>query len=350
MRRSPARACVLLLAAVTLTGLTATAAEAKKTKLAQATLNGSGSSFQLGFNQVVIGAFKQDQKSVTVNYLSKGSGTGRQEFSDGVTDFGGTDGLFPASAPPKGGAFLYFPTVVAPIDVVYNLPGIKGLKLSGETTAKIFQRQITTWNDAAIKAENPTLSLPGASITVAHRSDGSGTTEQFTKFLVKSAPSTWTLGSGSTVQWPADTSGAPQNAGVSQIVKTTQGAVGYVDHSDAIAVGLATASMKNAEGKYVTPSLSGASASLAGITVNADLTYDPIFAPGATAYPITAPTWIVVYKSQTNKAKGEALKAFLNFIYGKGQTLAPTVDYAPLPKSLLKQSKDEVNQISVATS
>ena len=103
--------------------------------------------------------------------------------------------------------------------------------------------------------------------------------------------------------------------------------------------------MKNSSGKFIVPTLAAASASLTGVTANADLTYDPLDAPGATAYPITAPTWILVYQNQTDAAKGAAIKAFLNFIYGDGQKLAPSVDYAPLSKALLKQAKAQVAKI-----
>ena len=115
----------------------------------------------------------------------------------------------------------------------YNLSGVKGLKLSADTIAKIFQGKITTWDDAAIKADNPKAKLPSTTITVVHRSDSSGTTANFTNFLTKAAPSAWTLGTGSTVSWPSGTQGATGNSGVAKLVKSTDGAIGYVDFSDA---------------------------------------------------------------------------------------------------------------------
>ena len=180
------------------------------------------------------------------------------------------------AAKVKGGPILYFPTVADPITVSYNLSGVKSLQLSPDTIAKIFQRQITKWDDAAIAADNPGVKLPSTSITVARRSDSSGTTQNFTTFLNKASPSVWTLGAGSTVNWPADTQGAPQNAGVAQIITKTDGAIGYVDFSDAQAIGMTYAKVKNADGKYIAPSTAGASLAVAGATVNADLTYDPI--------------------------------------------------------------------------
>ncbi len=236
MLRSFARRGGILLAALALPMLligNAVATTPSAAKLASATINGSGSTFQYGFNQVVIGGFKQQQPSVTVNYQSVGSGQGRTDFTNQVTDFGGTDATYTSKDPQPPEPFFYFPTVVAPITVSYNLSGVKGLKLSGDTIAKIFQAEITTWDDPAIKAENPKAKLPSTPITVAHRADGSGTTANFTLFLTKAAPDTWTLGTGSTVAWPASTQGGNGNTGVANIVKNTDGGIGYVDYSDA---------------------------------------------------------------------------------------------------------------------
>lgn len=317
-----------------------------------ATLNGSGSTFQQPYNEEVIGAFKQKNPDVTINYSGGGSGKGRQDFADQVVDFAGTDGLYKPEDQSgiKGGPYFYFPTVAAPVTVSYNLKGVKGLRLSADTIAKIFQRQITTWDDPAIKAENPKAKLPSTRITVAHRSDGSGTTEQFTKYLTAAAPGVWTLGSGATVSWPSETQAGQGNPGVGQIIKSTDGAIGYVDYSDAKALKLKFASVKNTNGNYVKPSLKATSAALAGAQIPDDLTYNPLNAPGKDAYPITAPTWILAYKNQTNKAKGDALKSFLSFIYGDGQKLASGVDYAPLPKNLLDKAKAQLKQVSTGGS
>ena len=176
-----------------------------------ATLNGSGSTFQQSYNEEVIGAFKQKDPNVTVNYAGGGSGKGRQDFADQVVDFAGTDGLYKPEdqAGIKGGQYFYFPTVAAPITVSYNLPSVKKLQLSPDTVAKMFQGQIKTWDDPAIAADNKGVKLPSTQITVAHRADGSGTTEQFTKYLTAAAPSVWTLGSGSTVSWARGYAGGP---------------------------------------------------------------------------------------------------------------------------------------------
>ncbi|MDQ4134496.1 MAG: phosphate ABC transporter substrate-binding protein PstS [Actinomycetota bacterium] len=314
-----------------------------------ATLNGSGATFPKGFYEVAIQEYKAVQPDVTVNYAGGGSGTGRQNLQDGVVDFAGSDAIVkPEDKPKYKGDILYFPTVAAPITVAYNLPDIETLILDADTVAKIFLRQIKKWNNPVIANLNPGVKLPGTAITVAHRSDGSGTTENFTKYLSAAAPGVWTGKSGATVEWPADTQAGNGNQGVAQIVKTTAGAVGYVDLSDATASRLQVAALRNEAGEVVAPTLEAATAAVATAVIAPDLTYNPINADGPDAYPITAPTWILVYENQPDKAKGEALKSFLRYLLGEGQKLAAFVDYAALPSSLQQQAQARVDSIVVA--
>jgi phosphate transport system substrate-binding protein len=317
------------------------------------TLNASGATFPKAFYDEMIVEFKETQPKATVNYAGGGSGKGRTDLQGGVVDFAGSDGLVAAADVSKyKGTFLYFPTVSAPITVSYNLDGVDKLQLSPETIAKIFQREIKTWDDPAILAENAAVKdkLKG-NIVVVRRSDGSGTTENFTKFLDKSvgaaAGGIWKLKSGSTVEWPADTQAGSGNAGVTQVVKSTKGAIGYVDLSDAKASGLKFASVKNKAGKYVEATLEGTSAAVEGATVNADLTYDPLWADGDKAYPIAAPTWILVYENQTDKVKGETIKAFLRTLLTDGQKTAPTIDFAPLSKALADKALAQLDKIKL---
>ena len=175
---------------------------AQKTKeLAAATINGSGATFPQGYYDECREAFNELQPNITVNYPNPGggSGKGRQEFADQVTQWGASDAPYPSAdlAKIKGGSFLYVPTVTAPITVSYNLSGVtKPLKFTAATMAKIFQGDITTWNDAAIAADNPGVKLPSTKITIARRSDSSGTTQNFTGYLTKAAGSVWKLGHG----------------------------------------------------------------------------------------------------------------------------------------------------------
>jgi phosphate transport system substrate-binding protein len=315
------------------------------------TLNGSGSSFQQAFDEAAIEGFAEAAPDVTVNYGGGGSGKGKQDLADKVVDFAGTDSLIKpedASKYDAGGGVLYFPTVAAPITVSYNVKGVDNLKLDADTLAKIFQAQITSWDDPAIAALNSGADLPSTDIVVAHRSDGSGTTSNFTKYLAAAAPSTWTLGSGDTVNWPASEQAGNGNPGVAKIVHDTEGALGYVDLADSDTNKLQQAQIKNAAGKFIKPTLAGASAAVEGAEVAADLTYSPLNAPGDAAYPITSPTWIIIYKNQTDKAKGEAIKGFLTFILNDGQDLATDNGYAKLPSALVDKAKAQLDSIVIS--
>lgn len=170
-----------------------------------ATLNGSGSTFQKAFDQVVIEAFTKANPGITVNYAGGGSGKGKTDLQTKTVDFAGTDSLVKPADLSKyqGGAILYFPLVAAPITMSFNLSGVDKLQLSAATIAKIFSGQITKWNDAAIAADNPGVTLPSTGITVVHRADASGTTSNFTKYLNLAAPEVWKLGFGDTVNWPS---------------------------------------------------------------------------------------------------------------------------------------------------
>jgi phosphate transport system substrate-binding protein len=323
-----------------------TAGAARAKPLSSATINGSGSTFLQGYIDQCRESFKQVQPNVTVNYPNPGggSGKGRQEFADQVTQWGASDAPYPAAdlTKVKGGGFLYVPTVTAPITISYNVPSVKKLSLTPATIAKIFQGDITTWNDPAIAADNEGVKLPSTKITVARRSDSSGTTQNFTTYLTKAAGSVWKLGSGSTVTWPDGSQGGNGNPGVSSIVKGTAGAIGYIDYSDAVATGLTFASVQNAAGKFVTPSVSRATAALQGVSLAADGLYDPLNSPNAKAYPITAPAWMLAYAKYSDAKTGDAVKAWAGYLAGGCQKQAKSVDYAPLPKDWSKQTLTRV--------
>jgi ABC-type phosphate transport system substrate-binding protein len=172
---------------------------------ATTTLNGSGSTFQKTFDQVAIAAFQQANSGITVNYAGGGSGKGKTDLQTNTVDFAGTDSLVKDAdlSSYQGGEILYFPTVAAPITVSFNLSGVSTLSLSGPTIAKIFDGKITKWNDPAIAADNSGVTLPDTNITVVHRADASGTTSNFTKYLVAAGGADWTLGSGDSVNWPS---------------------------------------------------------------------------------------------------------------------------------------------------
>jgi phosphate transport system substrate-binding protein len=308
-------------------------------------LKASGATFPAAFYQEVITEAQAAAPNLTVNYNAIGSGAGKKEFGQGLTDFAGSDSLVKEGDGPAAGSFLYVPTVAAPITISYNLSGVTDLQLSPETLAKIFQAEITKWNDPAIKADNPDANLPDKNITVAHRSDGSGTTNNFTKYLDAAAPGVWKLKSGDTVDWPASTQGGEKNTGVAQIIKQADGGIGYVDLSDAKASGLTFAKIKNKDGQYVAPTLEATTAALAGAEVSDDLTYNPLNASGADAYPITAPTYILVKTSYGDADKAKLVKGFVNYILTEGSTFAKDVDFAPLPDALKQKALDQLDKI-----
>lgn len=308
-------------------------------------VKGGGASFPNAFYTEAIAEFKGVASKVTVTYNSVGSGQGKKDFGANLVDFAGTDSLVKDTDGPTAGSFLYVPTVAAPITVSYNISGVDKLQLSPDTLAKIFQTDIKKWNDAAIAADNPGVTLPDKAITVAHRADGSGTTNNFTKYLKAAAPNVWKLDSGDTVNWPASTQGAQKNTGVAQIIKQSDGAIGYVDFSDAKESGLKFAAIKNKDGQFVEASLEGATAALEGAEVAEDLTYNPLNAAGATTYPITAPTYILVRTQYPDAAKKDAVKGFVKFILSEGQTLAPEIDYAPLPDALKTKALAQLDKI-----
>jgi phosphate transport system substrate-binding protein len=308
-------------------------------------LKASGASFPDAYYQEVITEFKSVASKLNVTYNAVGSGQGKKDFGANLNDFAGSDSTVKDGDGPTAGSFLYVPTVAAPITVSFNVSGVDKLQLSPDTLAKIFQTEIKSWDDAAIKADNPGVTLPSKNITVAHRADGSGTTNNFTKFLVAAAPDAWKLKSGDTVDWPASTQGAQKNSGVAQLIKQTDGAIGYVDFSDAKASGLKFAAIKNKDGQFVEASLEGATAALNGAEIADDLTYNPLNAAGATTYPITAPTYILVRTSYQDAAKKDAVKGFVTYILTEGQTLAPEVDFAPLPDALKTKALAQLDKI-----
>ena len=311
--------------------------------------NSCGSTFQKPYEEAAIEDFTKTNAGVKINYGGGGSGKGRQDLADQVVDFAGADSPYKDAdlAKNKGGDVLYVPILLGAITVSYNLDGVDKLQLSPATVAKIFQRDIKKWNDPAIAADNPGVKLPADDIVVAHRSDGSGTTDNFTKYLDKTASDVWKLKSGSTVEWPADTQAGNGNAGVAQIVKSTKGAIGYVDLSDAKASQLAFASIKNQGGKFVEPTTDSAQAAGDGIEVKDNLLFSALDAKGDAAYPITCQSWVIVYAKQTDHAKGSALKAYLKYLLTDGQKQLKPLDFAALPKSLADKAVAQLDKIQV---
>ncbi|HGM4889208.1 TPA: phosphate ABC transporter substrate-binding protein PstS [Stenotrophomonas maltophilia] len=275
-----------------------------------------------------------------VNYQSIGSGGGIAQIKAKTVDFGSSDApLKPEDLAASG--LAQFPSVIGGVVPVVNVAGIApgALKLDGAVLANIFLGKIKTWNDPAIAALNPGLTLPNAKVTVVHRSDGSGTTFNFVNYLSKVSPE-WksSVGEGTSVQWPAGI-GGKGNEGVAAYVKQIKGGIGYVELSYALQNKLSYTAMKNAAGKFVQPSdTSFAAAAASADWANAkDFYLVMTNAPGAESWPITATNFILVQKAPKNAANGKATQEFFRWVYKNGDAQARQLDYVPLPDSLVRQ-------------
>jgi phosphate transport system substrate-binding protein len=265
-------------------------------------------------------------------------------------DFTGSDpALKPADVKAMKGPVLQFPVAFGAITASYNLQGVKsGLKLDGPTLANIFMGKIKTWNDPAIKALNPGISLPSTAITVVYRSDSSGTTNGFTTYLSDVSPAFKSaVGAGKTVKWLVG-EGAAKNAGVAAAVKQTAGAIGYVEQAYALENGFTYASIKNSAGTYELPTITNTSAAAVGVAVPADLGISTIDSPNTAAYPIVSQTFLDAYTDPckdggASAATAAGVKEFLTYAVGAGQSTlgagGSQLPYAPLPASL--QAKDK---------
>jgi phosphate transport system substrate-binding protein len=312
-------------------------------------LAGSGSTFQLAFLQRAISNFKLVQPGIRVDYDGDSSGEVSADLAAGVVNFAGSDTApIPASeaAAFKGRTVLYFPVEIGAISVAYNLPGVSQLRLAAPVIAGIFQGVITKWNDPAIAADNPGVKLPGTAITIIRRADSSGTTQNFSQFLVDAAPQVWKLGSSSMINWPSSSLGGDSNADVASFIKGTPGAVGYVDFANAKAARLTSAWIKNRAGSYVAPSPTSATEAARQVRVRPDLTFSAVWAPGSSSYPITYQSWDLVYQQQPNANDAKLLLDWVGYLLGDGQTLLFGLNYAPLPSNIDQLAAHQLSKIA----
>ncbi|WP_256228649.1 phosphate ABC transporter substrate-binding protein PstS [Pseudomonas sp. Q11] len=308
--------------------------------LAHATdVTGAGSSFVYP----VLSKWSQDYSKNSknrINYQSIGSGGGIAQIKAATVDFGASDA--PLSAEDlKASGLGQFPSVIGGIVPVMNIEGISPgqLKLDGETLAKIYLGEITVWNDPAVAALNPGMKLPGSKITVVHRSDGSGTSYNFTNYLAK-VSNGWKskVGFGTTVPWPVGV-GGKGNEGVSAYVKQIKNSIGYVEYAYALQNKMTHAQLKNASGKFIQPNAKAfqAAADTADWANAKDFNLIMTNAPGDNAWPITATTWIIMYKQPKNAEQSQAAFNFFKWSLENGQQQASALDYVALPDSLVKR-------------
>ena len=313
-------------------------------------INGAGATFPYPIYSKWFDEFHKLHPDVRINYQSIGSGGGIRQVIEGTVDFGATDGpMTDEQLAETKTPILHLPTVLGAVVVTFNVAGLEQLRLTPDVLAGVFLGKITAWNDAAIAKENPGVALPDAGIVPVHRSDGSGTTYVFTDYLTKVSPA-WkeTVGRGTAVSWPVGL-GGKGNEGVTGLVKQTPNAMGYVELAYAIQNKLPYAAIRNASGSFVMPSLASVTAAAGSASANMPPDFRvSITDPSAPdAYPIASFTWLLIPTRYEDPATGRALKQFLEWMLDGGQKLAPPLDYAPLPDSVVALERTALDKIEV---
>jgi len=275
---------------------------------------------------------------VKTNYQAVGSGGGIQQFAEQTVDFGATDLAMKDADVARIPGAQHLPMALGAVVITYRLEGLTApLKLDGDTIAKIWLGKITTWNDAAITALNPGVTLPATSIAVVSRSDSSGTTGVFTDYLSAVSPE-WksSIGVQKAVKWPVG-QGGTGNAGVTNAVKQTANSIGYVELNYAVGNKLKYADLKNKAGKFVTPTIESVSTVAAAVTLPADYRISIVNADGDGAYPIASFTYLLVRKDAASCAKAKPLVNMLWWAYHdpSAAKTATDLNYAPLPAKAL---------------
>ncbi|GAB3661660.1 phosphate ABC transporter substrate-binding protein PstS [Actinocorallia lasiicapitis] len=323
------------------------------------TVAAAGSSAQKNAIESWTNGYGENCSGATLNYTASGSGAGIQAFTQKQAAFAGSDSaLKPEEVEPLktrcgGNTPLNLPMVVGPVGVVYNLKDVKDLQLSSATLAKIFSGKVKTWNDPAIAAENKDAKLPATPIKPVYRADESGTTDNFTKFLNKTAPADWKWEKSKV--WPADIAaagqGAPKSDGVSTLVKQTEGSISYVELSYVTNNQLSAVKVKNGAGEYVAVSPEASSKTIEGATVKGtgnDLALDIDYTtktPGA--YPIVLVTYEIVCEKGLDKAEADFVKSFLTYTASPaGQEQLVKIGYAPVPDSVITKVRASVAALS----
>jgi phosphate transport system substrate-binding protein len=304
--------------------------------LAQGSLliNGAGATFPFPLYSKWFSEYRKLHPSYEFNYQSIGSGGGIKQITEKTVDFGASDAPLSDAELAKAPGLLNIPSVLGSVVLAYNLPGISALNLSGSALAGIFLGTVSKWNDPTITKDNPGVKLPETAITVAYRSDGSGTNYVFTDYLAKvSADFKTKVGVGKSVKWPTGL-GGKGNEGVTGLVKSTPGAIGYLELAYAMQNQLPVAAIQNADGAFVKPTIEATSAAAVGVAMPADFRVSITNAPGKGAYPISSFTYLLVYKDQANKEKGPAVISFLKWAVTDGEQFAPALYYAPLPAAV----------------
>ena len=315
------------------------------TAIAQAeTLNGAGATFPAPLYERYAREVKKKYPDLKINYQGIGSGGGIRQVIAGTVDFGGSDAAMKDDeiAKVKNGAILV-PTAGGAVSVVYNLPGVDSLKLSRSTLPEIYAGQITNWNNAKIKADNPGVNLPNQPIKFVVRADSSGTTFIFTNHLSAiSAYFKGRIGANTAPNWTLpNVLKGKGNPGVAALVSRTPGSIGYVEYAYATQNKLKSALVQNKQGEYVAPSLEAANAALA--TVKFPDNYRVFVGDPGQGYPIVGLTWVLIYKQYANASKADAVKKWINWVLTDGQQYNDDLSYTKIPSDVVSRVLQTVN-------
>lgn len=315
-------------------------------------LTGAGSTFDYPFFSKAFYTYSQKNPNVTVNYQSIGSGGGIQQFTAKTVDFGATD--VPMNAQELSRAsqpVLQIPVTLGGAAIAYNLPDVTAtIRLTRQVVADIYLGKITKWDDPAIAKLNPGVKLPSIPIVVVHRSDGSGTSYIFTDFLSHVSPE-WKskVGTGKSVSWPAPSAvGAKGNEGVAGQVRSTPGAIGYVELAYVVENHMPAALLQNKAGKWVAISPDSVAAAAASKPEVSATNFSIVDAPGENSYPISGYSWVVVYRKPADASRAKLIHDVLSWLVGpEGQANAKSVDYVPLPANVQTTADATLKQMQL---
>ncbi|MFM9905771.1 MAG: phosphate ABC transporter substrate-binding protein PstS [Pyrinomonadaceae bacterium] len=316
-------------------------------------LQGSGASFPKPIYEKWVNEFGKIDKNVSIDYQSTGSGAGQKALLAGTSDFGASDDPMSDAdmESASGGEILHVPTVLGAVVLTYNLEGVSvPLNLTGDTISAIFLGKITKWNDERIRIDNAGVQLPDTDILPVYRADSSGTSAVFTDFLSKSVPE-WKekIGTNKQPSWITGVGvGAKGNDGVMGQVKQTPNSIGYVEMTFAEENHLPTARIKNRAGAFVEATIESvaAAAAVSVASMPTDLRTQITNSDGASSYPISSYTYVLVYKNQADVVKGKAIADFLWWAIHDGQRYAKALHYAPLPDEVVIKVRAKIDSMT----
>ena len=312
-------------------------------------VNGAGATFPYPIYSKWFAEYNRLHPNVRINYQSLGSGAGIRQLSNRTVFFGASDQpMDEAEIKAAPGQILHFPTVIGAVVPIYNLPGMTDeVKFTGPIIADIVLGKVRKWNDPALVKQNPGIALPDMDITVAHRSDGSGTTFIFADYLAKVSPEFKSrVGVDSALKWPTGV-GGKGNEGVSGLVRQTPGAIGYVELVYALQTKIPYGAIQNSDGVFVRASIETVTAAAETMEIPPDFRVSITNPPGQNAYPIASFTWLLLYQDPPDKEKSRTMVDFTRWAITDGQKFAGELGYAPLPRSLAEREMQALDQIRV---